>query len=193
MVLEWNAFKSEHGWRQGSRVGCAGTSTRAMHAKTAGFLRAPRASVTTPLAAAACVATLDMAFAIGFWGVHGVSPVRVLQSVASGLLGRGAFAGGASTAALGLGLHFTIAFLMVCTYAAMASRLPRLHDHAWLAGPTYGLALYAWMTWIVLPLSAAPARNARPDWIVGSVLSHAFLVGLPCALFMRGAHTRRTG
>ena len=53
--------------------------------------------------------TLDIADALIFHGVRGVAPWRILQAIASGLLGREAFTGGAWTATLGLGLHFFIA------------------------------------------------------------------------------------
>ncbi len=62
---------------------------------------------------------LDITYAIVFNYVRsGVPPVRILQSVASGLLGRAAYSGGAGTAGLGLALHFFIAL----TAAACASR-----------------------------------------------------------------------
>ena len=52
----------------------------------------------------------DITYAITFWAFRGVSATRVLQSVASGLLGAPAIKGGLATAALGLALHFFIAF-----------------------------------------------------------------------------------
>ncbi|MEO7167842.1 MAG: hypothetical protein ABI787_09650, partial [Spartobacteria bacterium] len=52
---------------------------------------------------------LDITYAIGFSAWRGVAPLRLLQSVASGLLGAPAFEGGLPTAALGLFLHFCIA------------------------------------------------------------------------------------
>lgn len=45
------------------------------------------------------------------WVLKGVPLQRVLQSIASGLLGREAFSGGAWTATLGLLLHLPIAYL----------------------------------------------------------------------------------
>jgi len=54
--------------------------------------------------------TLDICAAcLTSWLRAGVGPVRVLHSVASGLLGAAAFDGGAKTAVLGLALHFLIA------------------------------------------------------------------------------------
>ena len=44
--------------------------------------------------------TLDITDALVFYGLRGVPPVRLLQNIASGLLGRDAFQGGVGTAAL---------------------------------------------------------------------------------------------
>lgn len=140
------------------------------------------------LAAAFCVGTLDMIFATTFWMLHDVAPVRVMQSVASGLIGRLAYAGGMATAMLGLGLHFLICLVMVLIYNMLALHVHWLLHHPWRAGPLYGLVLYLCMTFVVLPLSAAAAPSTRLDWIVGSVLGHVLLVGLPCALLVRAAH-----
>jgi hypothetical protein len=69
-------------------------------------LSAPSAILIGGAIAGAC----DITYAITFWAFRSVSAMRVLQSVASGLLGAPAFKGGLATAALGLVLHFFIAF-----------------------------------------------------------------------------------
>src|SRR5688500_19816783 len=72
------------------------------------------------------VGVLDILDAIVFFGLRGAQPIRILQSIAAGLLGRAAFAGGWRTAALGLALHFFIAFIVVLVYMLAARRLPAL-------------------------------------------------------------------
>ena len=84
---------------------------------------------------------LDITDALVFHGLRGVSPVRILQAIASGLLGRDAFAGGAATAALGLSLHFVIAFGAAAVYGVASRRLSVLVERPWLAGPIFGLAV----------------------------------------------------
>src|SRR5882762_4475274 len=49
---------------------------------------------------------LDLSDALIFYGLRGVRPVLILQSIASGLLGRAAFSGGAASAVLGTLCHF---------------------------------------------------------------------------------------
>jgi len=54
-------------------------------------------------------------------------------------------------------------------------------------GLAYGVAVYYFMDIVVLPLSHVPNDgSSEPTWrIVGSVIGHAFLVGLPIAFFAR--------
>ena len=51
----------------------------------------------------------DAIYAMSVWALRGVSPDRVWQGVASGLLGPSSFQGGLRTAALGITIHFFIA------------------------------------------------------------------------------------
>lgn len=140
------------------------------------------------LAGGLTAGALDIAYACIFWAVKaGVRPVRIFQSVAEGLLGAAAFRGGAATAVLGLALHMSIATTMATAYYVAALRWPELARHPWRFGPLYGLALYAVMNHVVLPLSAAGAGSADPAWIGGSIVVHALFIGLPIALAVRRA------
>jgi hypothetical protein len=53
---------------------------------------------------------LDITAAFVVYGFFGVKPLRLLQRIASGLLGSRAFKGGFATALLGLLCHFAVAF-----------------------------------------------------------------------------------
>ncbi|WP_416305532.1 hypothetical protein [Neptunicella sp. SCSIO 80796] len=133
------------------------------------------------------VGTLDMFYACLFWDIKAdVSPLRIFQSVAAGLLGQQSFQGGYATAALGLGLHFLIAILMAATYIVATLRLAWLNTSPYLYGSLYGAALYSIMHFIVLPLSAAGPSTPDTIWITLTVLVHMLLVGVPIALFARG-------
>ena len=131
---------------------------------------------------------LDITYAWVFWWLkRGLSPARIFQSVAAGLLGRASFQGGARTAALGLALHFFIALSMAAAYYFVARRWPLLWRRPVPCGLAYGLLLYAVMTHVVVPLSAAGPGSKDPVWIALSVLVHMALIGLPIALFTRRA------
>ena len=137
---------------------------------------------------------LDITDAFILWGIQGVSPVRILQSIASGLLGRDALKGGFSTAALGAFLHFFMTTLMAAFYYFVAQRVPLLVRHAIVCGVGYGVALYFFMNFVVLPLSAFPgdAHALDPLPLTNGLLIHSLGVGLPIALVTRRALTRGT-
>ena len=128
-------------------------------------------------------------------GALGVSPRLVLQSIASGLLGRKAYSGGAATVLLGIALHLLIAFLFALAYVVVADRWAALRRHPWLAGIAYGTIVFAVMRYIVVPLSAV-AYTQSTDWgmFATSLAVHIVGFGIPIALMDRwwaGANARR--
>ena len=132
--------------------------------------------------AALAAGVLDILFAMTFWHLRaGVAPVRILQSVAAGLLGRDSFAGGAATAALGVALHFAIIAAMALAYYATAAHWRALEARPLVGGLVYGLILYGVMTFVVVPLSAAPPSSKDVLWVALSILAHVALVGMPIA------------
>ena len=132
---------------------------------------------------------LDISYAMIFFGIRiGAKPTRILQSVASGVLGREASrAGGLKTAMLGLFLHFLNAFIIATIFYAASRILPTLIRQAVLWGLLYGVGVYFVMNYVVIPLSAiGPSTNPTP-WAVflSGLAVHAFGIGLPIALFAR--------
>jgi len=135
----------------------------------------------------AAVGVFDITYACVASAIRaGVSPVRVFQSVASGLLGAAAFEGGLPTAALGLALHFLIAFTWAAVYVAASRKLRFMVERAVPAGLLYGVVVYAFMNLVVIPLSAAPFKVSYPPFkLAVDVAGHMLLVGLPIALATR--------
>ena len=125
----------------------------------------------------------DITFAFVVSGLRGVGPVRVLQSVAGGLLGRAAAEGGLATAALGAVLHFLIAFAWATVYWLASRKLRVLVRHPVVCGLLYGAAVYFFMYFVVLPLSAVYFKPSRElSSILLNSAGHMLLVGLPIAL-----------
>jgi hypothetical protein len=126
---------------------------------------------------------LDITVAFIRWG----NPPGILKGIASGLLGPQAFHGGWGIAALGLGLHFLIAFSAATVYYAASRKLTFLTQRAVVWGFLYGIAVYMFMSWVVIPLSALPKSKAPFSLtaLVLSLLTHMFCVGLPIALAVR--------
>lgn len=115
----------------------------------------------------------------------GVSPIGVLQGVASGLVGReAAMKGDLATAALGLGIHFLIAFVVASVFYGATRKFIFLTRHAVISGLLYGVVVYAFMYWVVMPL-AYPVVHPSLSRDVTAVCVHMFLIGLPIALIVR--------
>ncbi|HJS73103.1 MAG TPA: hypothetical protein VJ921_02365 [Vicinamibacteria bacterium] len=131
------------------------------------------------------VAVLDILDAFVFAGLRGVAPIRVLQGIASGLLGRESFDGGGATALLGACIHVFISFSVVSVYSLASARLSFLTRRPWIFGPLYGLLVYLFMYRVVLPLSASAGPKYTPVSVANQLFAHLFLVGLPAALFAR--------
>src|SRR5215211_2844568 len=103
--------------------------------------------------------TLDICAAFLYaWLRAGVGPIRVLHSVASGLLGAAAFQGGGKTAVLGLALHFLIATVATTVFYFASRRLLFLVERPVMSGLLYGVAVYLVMNFVVLPLSNVALR-----------------------------------
>jgi hypothetical protein len=122
---------------------------------------------------------LDISYACVRGILRGSTAQRILQSVASGLLGRGALEGGWATAGLGLGLHFLIALGAATTYYVVSGRIAVMVKRPWLAGPMFGALVYLFMSRVVVPLSAAPFTIRLTLLDLGV---HMFFIGLPIAL-----------
>lgn len=140
------------------------------------------------LLAGIVVGIVDLAFAIIFWIARAnVPPIRICQSIARGLLGREAFAGGAGTAVVGVALHFFIALAMAFTYALVAHRLRWILRY-WLAcGLAYGALLYLVMNFVVLPLSAAGKPSFADHLWVGMSVAFHVMFGVVFAYAARRA------
>jgi hypothetical protein len=111
---------------------------------------------------------------------------RVPLVIAAGLLGRPALHGGAATYALGVLLHFFIAFSATAVYYAASRRLAFLKEHPLVCGLFYGIAVELVMGYIVLPLSALHDRGPYElhDVLQGLIV-HMVMVGLPISFSVR--------
>jgi hypothetical protein len=138
------------------------------------------------------VAVLDIAAALALNGSFGTPPIRVLQAIASGVLGAAAFRGGLSTAALGMSLHVLIAFTVAAAYYAVSQWWPLLTRRPVACGLTYGVLVYGVMNQVVLPLSRVNFRPPRWQNVAAMVAIHMVCVGLPAALSVARGGVRRS-
>lgn len=145
------------------------------------------------LLATLVVGALDITEVLLFYWFRGVAPTRVLKGIAAGIMGIGAAReGGTEVALLGLGLHYLITFFVVTVYFVASSNLKILREKPVLMGALYGLAVWAVMSYVVIPMSLiGPSPRLFPPWpmLANTLFAHVFCVGIPTALFARRAYS----
>jgi uncharacterized membrane protein YagU involved in acid resistance len=95
-------------------------------------------------------------------------PNRILQTVASGLLGKASYEGGGATAALGLALQVAMSLLIALVYNLAVAHVAVIRDRPLMFGALYGVVVYIVMNFVVVPLSRA---HPRPRWTPASVIA----------------------
>jgi uncharacterized membrane protein YagU involved in acid resistance len=85
--------------------------------------------------------------------INSAKPTRILQVIASGLLGKSAFADD-STVALGLVLQWAMSIIIASIFVFAVRWRPVLKRHWVKAGLAYGVVIFFVMNYVVLPLSA---------------------------------------
>jgi hypothetical protein len=149
-------------------------------------LEKPRA-LAAILWGGAIAGAFDLTYAIAFYALRGVKPIRVSQSIASGLLGPKAYQGGIATALLGVVLHFVIAIGAATVFYLLSRKLTFLTQKPILSGPLYGALIYFFMHFVVLPLAANPKFRTTTLSIptVCDFAIHMILIGPSIALAAR--------
>ncbi len=138
------------------------------------------------LVAGAIAASLDLVFACTFHGLRsGASPVRILKSIASGWFGTDAMAGGVGVAMIGFVSHYAILIVAAALYFAATRWMTWMNRHAYLYGALFGLCIYVFMNWVVLPLSNAPHFNGSTVGTVADLSMHVLVIGPTIAVALR--------
>ncbi len=142
--------------------------------------------VTAVLLGGGTAATIDIIYAFVRNAGFDKTPEWVLQSVASGFLGLGAFESGIPGALLGLVSHYSILIVAAFVYLQAANRVPVLRTQVLACGAIFGVLVYLFMNFVVLPLSAFPfTLTYSPMRLIEGFASHAVFVGIPIAIAIR--------
>lgn len=133
--------------------------------------------------------TLDILSALILYGFvfSQVGPQRILQSIASTLLGKAAFQGGAGPDILGLGIHYSISLVFATLYFFGYPSIPFLKKNRIVSGLLYGLFVWMVMNLAVLPLIGYAKFPSRWDSILKGALILMFALGLPIS-FITSRH-----
>jgi DMSO reductase anchor subunit len=131
------------------------------------------------------VGTLDIvaAFLFNFFYAS-VPPLRVLQFIASGVLGKESFVMGWKSAALGLLFHYFICFgFVVLFYVIHKAFLRRMS--AYIYAIIMGIVSWCVMNLIVLPLSNVPVLPPNTTVIIANLLILVLCIGIPLSLMLK--------
>lgn len=128
--------------------------------------------------------TLDMLGAIVVYCIimKVVTPVQLLNGIASGAFGKTVIGSTTLMALIGLLFHYFIALCFTTAYFLIYPRIKLLHGNAIITGLLYGIFVWIVMNLIVLPLSNA--HHASFSWIP-ALRGAAILmicIGLPIAV-----------
>ena len=131
-------------------------------------------------------AVVEMVFVLPIQATLGATPVKVFQSIASGALGKAAFAGGLATAGLGVGIHVLVSVVAAGLFVFAADQWGALIRRPFTSGIFYGAIVYVVMNFVVIPLSAIGFSFPKSaDLFALSFSVHLFAFGLPIALVAR--------
>lgn len=120
------------------------------------------------------------------------TPLRVFQGVASVLFGKGMIGGGFATGAIGLVMHFCVAFFWSALFILALRSSPSLRDaleswpRALVVAAIYGMSIWVIMSWVVIPafLHRPPPMNLK-WWVL--LFGHIPFVAGPMVLANRKA------
>jgi len=147
--------------------------------------------------AGAVVAILDGSYVIVVyvWILHLTTASRIFQGIASRLIGKGSFEGGATTVALGVLLHFTVAYgwttvyyLALRTFAELRAAVDTIGGKV-VVGTLLGATVWLVMNFVVVPFFGGKSVSP-PNWQFSSQLVwHMIAVGPPIVAIVRYGRT----
>jgi hypothetical protein len=149
----------------------------------------PYTSKTTAILKAGLLAgTMDILAAFVKYLLEGKKDVTViLRYISTGVLGPDAMKGGAKEAALGLALHYLIAFSFTIFLFWLYGKMQLTRVHPLLIGLIYGVFAWLVMNLGVLPLSRVPQSRGPFNWeqaVIGALILVA-CIGIPVSLLAR--------
>jgi hypothetical protein len=88
--------------------------------------------------------------------INHINPGFILQFIATGLIGKASLQGGAKTMVLGFVLQVGMSLIIAAVYGLASLRLPVLTRRPFSLGALFGVGVFIVMSFVVVPLSAAP-------------------------------------
>jgi hypothetical protein len=141
-----------------------------------------RRRLTFTAIAGLLAATFDITFAFTFYGLHGATPSGILTHIASALVGPTAKTLGVWSVLLGGFLHYFIALCAAFAYLFASRYFQPLVRHPLPYGAAFGVAMYVFMNFAVIPLSKLTFHLPPLRVVIGELCSHILLFGLVIAV-----------
>ncbi len=128
--------------------------------------------------------TLDIVGVIVIYAVllDKTTAERILQSIASGLFGKEAYAGGMETVLYGLLFHYIIATSWAAGYFFIFPTIPFLRKQKFLSGLFYGVTVWVMMNLVLLPLFNVKMPPFTLQGVLMGIGMLMFFIGLPISL-----------
>jgi hypothetical protein len=146
----------------------------------------PWSATRTIVTGGIIVGSFDILFVIIYYGItRGTAALRVFQSVARGWFGAASFTMGWQSGVAGLFSHFFIAFCLVTVFYIASRRITTMTRYPLAAGAVYGLGVYLFMNFVVLPLSKAGFPVFTTEGVVTQLIAHMMLIGPSTGLIVR--------
>jgi hypothetical protein len=148
------------------------------------YLRSDRPPSARLIEAGLLTGVVDGLWAIALTFIYGRSVTRLWQGVAATAFGDRMFDGGMATVALGIAMHFGVAFAWSAVFLVLIRRSAWLNEV--LESP-FGVlkiaAVYGPMIWIVMSAVVIPLLTGKPLVVTGrwwiQLAGHIVFVGLP--------------
>lgn len=137
------------------------------------------------------VGSFDIVLAfIDAWWSYDILPMRVLQFIASGLLGEKAFQQPYGPALIGLAIHFLIALFWTILFFVIYRYYKKIVGALFLQGVFYGLFIWLVMNILVLPLTNQPKSEFNVLVAIKGIVILIIAIGLPLAYFAQNRYLK---
>jgi hypothetical protein len=144
--------------------------------------------ITAIIKAGLLAGTMDILAAFIKYSLEGKKNVTViLRYIATGVLGKDAMKGGAGVSALGLALHYLIAFLFSIFLFWLYPKMRLTRFHPLIIGFIYGIFAWLLMNLVIVPFSRVPAAAGPFNWeqaVIGALIL-IVCIGFPVSLLAR--------
>ena len=137
--------------------------------------------------------TLDIAGAIVVYSIllDKTTAVRILQSIASGVFGKAAYAGGIETALYGLLFHYIIATSWAAGYFLIFPVISFLQKQKIICGLLYGIVVWLMMNLLLLPLFNVKMPLFTLQGVLIGIGILMFCIGLPISLITHSYYSSK--